>query len=82
MAGGLLLGLSLLGPADGLGPLYALSQVGLVLFMFLVVSKSAQAQSADLPVRWPSPARPAFSRPLSRAVFWPSILSTPWKWRR
>jgi len=36
MAGGLLLGLSLLGPADGLGPLYALSQVGLVLFMFLV----------------------------------------------
>ena len=84
MAAGLLLGPSLLGrvfpavmnslfPADGLGPLYALSQVGLVLFMFLVVSKSAQAQSADLPVRWPSPARPAFSRPLSRAVFWPSI---------
>ena len=47
MAAGLLLGPSLLGrvlpvvmnslfPADGLGPLYALSQVGLVLFMFLV----------------------------------------------
>lgn len=46
MAAGLLLGPSLLGrvfpavmnslfPADGLGPLYALSQVGLVLFMFL-----------------------------------------------
>lgn len=47
MAAGLLLGPSLLGrispaildslfPANGLGPLYALSQVGLVLFMFLV----------------------------------------------
>ena len=47
MAAGILLGPSLLGrispaamnglfPADSLGPLYALSQVGLVLFMFLV----------------------------------------------
>jgi Kef-type K+ transport system membrane component KefB len=47
MAAGLLLGPSLLGrvfpaamnslfSADGLGPLYALSQVGLVLFMFLM----------------------------------------------
>jgi Kef-type K+ transport system membrane component KefB len=47
MAAGILLGPSFLGriapaimnglfPATGLGPLYALSQVGLVLFMFLV----------------------------------------------
>jgi len=47
MAAGILLGPSLLGrlspavmdylfPANGLGPLYALSQVGLILFMFLV----------------------------------------------